>query len=228
MPWLAGRSVDSVERIGKNALLRLGPSGLVVINLGMTGRLCVQSRDENGSGRRHLHGRFYLDNGEELRFYDPRRFGHIFIAERCDFTSDLNIGPDPFVATARYLGNRLRNRRAPIKALLLDQGILSGIGNIYADELLFYSGIDPRTPGRGVAAKSARLLARARSVLGRAIARGGSTIRDYRGADGASGSFQHFHAVYGREGDACLECGNAIERIVLAGRGTHFCPVCQR
>ncbi len=228
VPWLAGRVIRSVERIGKNALVRFDPSGLMVINLGMTGNLRVQRAGETGGKRKHLHGRFYLDNGDELHFFDPRRFGHLFIAEACDFARDLNIGPDPFVATALYLGERLRDRRASIKSLLLDQRILSGIGNIYADELLFYLEIDPRTPGHRVAPKSARLLSKARTVLKRAIAHGGTTLRDYRKVDGTEGAFQKFHAVYGRSGEECVECGGEIKRIVLAGRGTHFCPHCQR
>ncbi|MEE9269548.1 MAG: zinc finger domain-containing protein, partial [Candidatus Krumholzibacteria bacterium] len=114
------------------------------------------------------------------------------------------------------------------KSLLLDQRILSGIGNIYADELLFYLEIDPRTPGHRVAPKSARLLSKARTVLKRAIAHGGTTLRDYRKVDGTEGAFQKFHAVYGRSGEECVECGGEIKRIVLAGRGTHFCPHCQR
>ncbi len=227
VPWLVGRLIAAVERIGKNALFRLEPSGLVVINLGMTGRLRVCAPGDVPD-RRHLHGRFYLDNGDELHFNDPRRFGHVFIAEACDFARDLNIGPDPFDAKARYLRGRLHNRRASIKSLLLDQRILSGIGNIYADELLFYCQIDPRTSGHRVATGAAALLSHTRTVLKRAIRHGGSTLRDYRSADGVEGSFQELHAVYGREGDECIECGVPIRKIVLGGRGTHFCPSCQR
>lgn len=227
---LVGRTFTKVERIGKNALFRLDPVSVMVINLGMTGRLhvCTRGDKTNDPPMRHLHGRIALDDGRELRFYDARRFGHIYVAVRGDVATDLNIGPDPFAGRVPYLRGRLTGRSAPIKSLLLDQRILSGIGNIYADETLFDARIHPLTPGHDVAARSRELLGSARSVLRRAISHGGSTVRDYRGADGAPGGFQRYHAVYGREGEACPECGIPIERIVLGGRGTHFCPRCQR
>jgi formamidopyrimidine-DNA glycosylase len=227
--WLVDRTITSVERIGKNALIRFKPSGLLVINLGMTGRLVVDSSGDKARDARHLHGRIYLEDGVELRYYDPRRFGRFYIAEECDFVRDLHIGPDPFIAKSRYLEEALASRTAPIKALLLDQRLLSGIGNIYADETLFYLGMDPRTPGADASANSRSLLTSARTILNRAIKHGGSTLRDYRRHDGSRGSFQRFHAVYGRDGDRCIRCGKGIVRkIVIAGRGTHFCPRCQR
>ena len=229
---LVGRRFTAVERIGKNALFRFDPASLMVVNLGMTGRLLVCRRDEKpiDPPRKHLHGRIVLDDRKELRYYDARRFGHIYVAESCDFAADLNIGPDPFEGRPAYLRDRLDHRTAPIKSLLLDQRILSGIGNIYADELLFHAGIHPLTPGGDVAARSRVLLGSARVVLERAIAHGGSTVRDfgdYRRSDGSRGDFQRYHAVYGREGEACYECGIGIEKIVVGGRGTHYCPRCQ-
>ena len=228
LPWIKGRAIVAVERIGKNALFRFEPSALMVINLGMTGRLLVAAGSGVPPSNKHLHARIYLDGGDELRYYDARRFGHIYIAESCDFRHDLNIGLDPFAADSRYLRTALDHRKAPIKSLLLDQRILSGIGNIYADEMLFYAEIDPRTPGDRVAPHAARLLKHARSVLKDAIRHGGSTLRDYRRSDGSAGEFQRYHAVYGRAGEHCIECGSEIRKIVLSGRGTHFCPNCQR
>jgi formamidopyrimidine-DNA glycosylase len=231
--WLLGRTIERVERVGKNAVFRLRSSGLMVVNLGMTGRLIAHranatvTRLARGPLSKHLHGRFRLDGDIELRYYDARRFGHFYIAEQCDFLHDLNVGPDPFVAKTAYLGRTLDGRQAPIKALLLDQRILSGIGNIYADEMLFYAGIDPRVPGDEVAGSARRLLSNARSVLRRAIRHGGTTLRDYCKPDGSKGAFQNHHAVYGREGDPCVHCSTPIRKIVLAGRGTHFCPRCQ-
>jgi formamidopyrimidine-DNA glycosylase len=227
---LVGREFASVGRVGKNVLFRFQPSGITVVNFGMTGQLvlCVAGERPAGFHAKHLHCRLKLDDGRELRYYDARRFGHFFIAESCDFRRDLNIGPDPFEAREPYLAGVLHNRQAAIKSLLLDQRIISGIGNIYADETLFYTGIDPRAPGDEVARYAAALLAKSRKVLKSAIEHGGSTIMNYRRRDGTPGEFQRFHAVYGRDGDCCIGCGSVIEKIVLSGRGTHFCPSCQR
>jgi len=229
--WLVGRKITAVERVGKNAVLRFGRSGLMTVNLGMTGRLVLAGAGatDRPPRHKHRHGRFIFDRSTELDFYDPRRFGYVYITENRDLRGELNIGPDPFEMSSRgtELGEALRGRRAPIKSMLLDQRIVSGIGNIYADETLFAARMDPRTPAGAVASRSRELLAAARTVLGRAIDHGGSTVRDYRRSDGSRGEFQQHHAVYGREGDPCLLCGTAIERIVLASRSAHFCPLCQ-
>ncbi|MEJ2722120.1 MAG: zinc finger domain-containing protein, partial [bacterium] len=161
--------------------------------------------------------------------YDPRRFGYIYITPNDDIRGELGIGPDPFEIGRQ--GSRLeavlRRKSAPIKSILLDQHLLSGIGNIYADEALFAARIDPRTRGAAAASRIETLLSAAREVLAHAIAHGGSTVRDYRKPDGSPGSFQDHHAVYGRGGEPCLACGTVIRRIVISGRSTHFCPVCQ-
>lgn len=226
---LVNRTVVSVERVGKNAVLRLEPSSVFLVNLGMTGQLEVWRRGLQSAGNsKHLHARFRFAGGIELRYFDARRFGHFYVAEACDLEKDLNIGPDPFIASPTHLRNVLRGRAAPIKSLLLDQRILSGIGNIYADETLFLAGIDPRTDGGNVSPNARKVLSSARTILNRAIDHGGSTVRDYRKHDGSKGGFQLHHAVYGREGERCMRCGRAIRKIVLGGRGTHFCPRCQK
>ena len=227
---LVGRSFDRIERVGKNAVFFFRPGGLMLVNLGMTGRLLTWEGgpEPEGLKPRHLHMRLNLGDGGELRFYDARRFGHIFVAESVDFACELGIGPDPFEADEDYLRGALRGRSAAIKSLLLDQGILSGIGNIYADETLFYAGVDPRRGGGRVVRRAARILDNAREVLQRAIDHGGSTLRDYRKPDGSAGSFQHHHAVYGRKDEPCMQCGRRIRRVVLSGRSTHFCSGCQR
>jgi formamidopyrimidine-DNA glycosylase len=226
---LAGRKIVKVERVGKNAVFRFDPPAVMVVNLGMTGQLLLHP--SRGClpevSHRHLHGRFSLDDGSELRYYDIRRFGFILVTRESDVFTALGIGPDPFDADLLYLAERLRGREASIKTLLLDQRILSGIGNIYADETLFDARIDPRRPGGKVAARAESLLLSARLILESAIAHKGSTIRDYRRPDGSRGGFQHLHAVYGRGGEPCVRCGAPIRKIVLGGRGTHFCPVCQ-
>jgi formamidopyrimidine-DNA glycosylase len=227
---LINRKITTVERIGKNILLRFHPYGLMVVNLGMTGQLLVCEAQEKpcGFNAKHLHGRFTLDGGKELRYYDARRFGHLFIAERCDFFEDLNIGPDPFQMKAAALKARLRGRKAPIKSLLMDQRIISGLGNIYTDEILFYAKIDPRTAGGRASVNSNRILSSAKRVLRQAIKHGGSTILNYRKHDGSDGAFQKYHAVYGRKDEPCIVCGTSIVKIVLSGRGTHYCPSCQQ
>ncbi len=227
---LIGRRITTVERIGKNILFRFHPSALMVVNLGMTGQIlvCAVPERPRGFSSKHLHGRFRLDNGREIRYYDARRFGHFYVAESCRFFEDLNIGPDPFQLKPASLKAKLRGRTAAIKSLLMDQRTISGLGNIYTDETLFYAGIDPRTPGDLAAEKCSRILSSARSVLRQAIEHGGSTILSYRKRDGSLGEFQNYHAVYGRKGEPCYICGTLVDRIVLSGRGTHFCPCCQR
>lgn len=227
---LTGRTIAEVERVGKNAVFWFEPEHVMVVNLGMTGQLmlCRDRERPPSANPKHLHGVFQLNGHRQLRFYDARRFGHIYVSARCDFMVDLNIGPDPFIVKARYLRNALRPRRAPIKSLLLDQRLISGIGNIYADETLFLARIHPRTPGASVAPVVTSLMRSARTIMRRAIDHGGSTVRDYRRHDGTEGGFQSHHAVYGREGMPCVACGTPIRRIVLSGRSTHFCPSCQR
>jgi formamidopyrimidine-DNA glycosylase len=228
--FLTNRRFVSVERIGKNVLFRFRPSALMVINFGMTGQLvlCEPLEKPNQFRQQHLHCRFRLSKNTELRYYDARRFGFIFIAESCDFLKDLNIGPDPFQLTAASLKKLLSGRKAPIKPLLMNQRMVSGLGNIYVDETLFYSRIDPKTSGSMAARHAGRILARAQRVLTQAIEQGGSTILSYRKRDGSKGEFQRFHAVYGREGEPCVKCSTPIKKIVLQGRSTHFCPSCQK
>jgi formamidopyrimidine-DNA glycosylase len=226
--WLEGRRIAGVERVGKNTVFRFEPAAAMVVNLGMTGRLLV-ARSKDGvsaADKKHFHGRFRLDHDVELRYFDVRRFGFFYVTEADDIARELGIGPDPFDARVRYLERMLEARNAPIKALLLDQRIISGLGNIYADEALFDARIDPRTAGRATDAR--RVLASSRRILEQAIAHNGSTVRDYRRPDGTRGGYQVFHAVYGREAEPCVRCGTPIKKIVLAGRGTHFCPLCQR
>ncbi len=163
--WLNDRVVTRVERVGKNAVFRFGPRALMTVNLGMTGRLilCERGDDEIRRRGKHLHGRFVLDGGGELRFYDPRRFGYVYVADGCDFLEDLNIGPDAFAVRTAYLRGVFEGRSAPVKSLLLIQRIVSGLGNIYIDELLFDAGVNPRMPGTRAAANTREILASARA-----------------------------------------------------------------
>jgi formamidopyrimidine-DNA glycosylase len=236
---LAGRTILAVHRTGKHIVCELSsPNALKpeahqksdaqwIVHLGMTGRLLVTSPE--ASVAPHTHARLTLASGRELRFVDPRRFGRLEFRDlrhgaAFDAPGDepLTIGPDQFAAL-------FRGRRLYIKAALLNQTLLAGVGNIYADESLFHAGIRPRRRANRVArAELDRLRLALREILTHAIRLGGSSVSDYVGADGERGFFQLEHCVYLRAGEPCRRCKTPIQRIVVAGRGTHFCPKCQR
>jgi formamidopyrimidine-DNA glycosylase len=244
---LAGRTILAVHRTGKHIVCELsssdakpdaGPPGAHerealtsdsqwVVHLGMTGRLLVTTPESPVAP--HTHARLTLASGRELRFVDPRRFGrlefrdlHRGAAFGAPGDEPLTIGPDQFAAL-------FRGRRLFIKAALLNQTLLAGVGNIYADESLFHAGIRPRRRANRVArAELDRLRLALREILTHAIRLGGSSVSDYVGADGERGFFQLEHCVYLRTGEPCRRCKTPIRRIVVAGRGTHFCPKCQR
>lgn len=217
----AGRLVEAVERRGKHIVIRLD-RGLLLVHLGMTGRLLW-----NAPETPHTRAVFTLERGN-LVYEDIRMFG------RLEFSEDLparvaRLGPEPLEVTPEDFRARLAGRRSRIKAVLLDQGFLRGIGNIYADEALFRAGIHPKAiAARLGRARAGRLCDSVRAVLAEAIEHRGSSISDYVDADGNRGGFQLLHAVYGREGEPCTVCGMPVRRIVLAQRGTHYCPRCQR
>ena len=199
---------------------------LWIVHLGMTGRLLVTTPE--ASVAPHTHARLSLASGRELRFVDPRRFGRL---EFRDLTRDPEFeapGADPLNVAAEAFVGLFHSHRLAIKAALLNQGLLSGVGNIYADESLFRAGIRPRRKcDRLTRAELERLRLALRGVLEDAIRLGGSSVSDYVDADGERGLFQLEHCVYLRTGQACLRCQTPIRRILLAGRGTHFCPRCQ-
>jgi formamidopyrimidine-DNA glycosylase len=236
---LAGRRIARVYRVGKHIVVALTAksahprsaraanqtpaSTQLIVHLGMTGRLLVSAAAVPLAP--HTHAVLSLASGRELRFVDPRRFGRLALHTTGAFTGPgsepLTISLDDFVAL-------FRGRKLSIKAALLNQSLLHGVGNIYADESLFRAGIRPtRIAGRLTRARLARLHKALRTVLQSAIRAGGSSVSDYVDADGEAGFFQIQHRVYAREGQPCLVCGTPIRRIVLAGRGTHFCPHCQ-
>jgi formamidopyrimidine-DNA glycosylase len=214
---LAGRRIESVRRRGKFIVVTLD-RGTLVIHLGMTGRLLVA-----GQPGAHTHGIFTLDDGQ-LLYDDPRQFGRIeYSAARV-----ARLGPEPLEITLDEFRARLR-RKARMKSLLLNQAFLAGLGNIYADESLFAAGIHPlASAARLSAPRAAKLHQAIREILTEAIASGGSSISDYVDAEGQRGWFQVRHCVYGREGQPCVKCGTPIRKIVVAQRGTHFCPKCQK
>ncbi|HMD50853.1 MAG TPA: bifunctional DNA-formamidopyrimidine glycosylase/DNA-(apurinic or apyrimidinic site) lyase, partial [Bryobacteraceae bacterium] len=193
-----------------------------IVHLGMTGRLVVSEPAAEVAKHTHLIAK--LASGRELRFIDPRMFGKLSVhAGEFDpgGVEPLEVSEEQFVAL-------FRGRKTPIKSALLNQKLLRGVGNIYADESLFRAGIRPRRRAAAITRKQLGKLHRAvREVLREAIALGGSSISDYVDADGDEGFFQLQHRVYGREGEPCLVCGSAIRRVVLAGRSSHYCSKCQ-
>ncbi len=195
-----------------------------IVHLGMTGRL--QVCEPEAEIVKHTHAIVKLASGRELRFVDPRRFGRLSVAPSGDFEArglePLDVDLDRFIAL-------FRGRKTPIKSALLNQNLLRGVGNIYADESLFRSGIRPRRRASTITREqAARLFISVRKVLQEAIKLGGSSISDYVDADGEEGFFQLKHRVYGREGDPCLVCKTLIKRVVIAGRSSHYCPKCQK
>jgi formamidopyrimidine-DNA glycosylase len=231
----AGRSVSAAEQLKPRR-------GQWLVHLGMTGRLLVCRADEPTP--KHTHAILQLDDAREVRFVDPRRFGRLSVLElsseaapktgkrKAGNSSQDNgfVGPgqEPLDIAPDAFRTLFRGRRTPIKSALLNQKLLHGVGNIYADESLFRAGIRPRRQaGRLTAKELERLRSAIQSVLREAIALGGSSVSDYVDASGEKGFFQLEHKVYLRTGEPCLVCGTPIRRILVAGRGTHFCPHCQ-
>jgi formamidopyrimidine-DNA glycosylase len=227
---LPGKRIERIDREGKWIIFRLQPAAEMVVHLGMTGRLLIVPAGTEVARHTHLRFRF-ADRAQELRFCDPRRFGGVwfFDGDEMDAAGRLRqLGPDALTIRAAEL-RRICRRRRQIKALLLDQRAISGMGNIYCDEALFAARIHPLARASDLAEPRVRKLAcTIRRTLRRAIESGGSTLRDYRQPDGSEGRFLEIRAVYGREGLPCPRCGVTIRRIQAAGRSSHVCPVCQR
>ena len=231
-PGLEGRVIQAVHRTGKHIVCELGESlesattAQWIVHLGMTGRLLVTTPE--GPVAPHTHARLTLASGREMRFVDPRRFGRLEFRELKSSKAFEGPGVEPLTVTPEAFAKLFRNRRLAIKGALLNQTILHGVGNIYADESLFRAGIWPRRmAARLKRAELLKLHAALQEVLHHAIELGGSSVSDYVDADGVRGFFQLEHRVYMRTGQPCLVCGTPIRRILLAGRGTHFCPTCQ-
>ena len=256
---LEGRAILEVHRTGKHIVCELGtaeesvqshpgrknknaagvghPAGVTepesdpaaqwIVHLGMTGRLLVTTPDAPVAP--HTHARVSLLSGRELRFVDPRRFGRLEFRDLSRSAGFRAPGADPLNVTTEEFARLFHGRRLAIKAALLNQKILSGVGNIYADESLFRAGIRPRwMAGKLSRAELEGLRLALGEVLRDAIRLGGSSVSDYVDAEGGRGFFQLEHCVYQRTGLPCLRCQTPIRRLVLAGRGTHYCPQCQR
>ncbi len=222
----AGHRVAGLERWGKHIVadLRRGRSRAhLLIHLGMTGQLVF-----NGTPDKHTHAVFTFDRGDRLLYNDMRQFGRLEFSRALPSRLEL-LGPDPLEVSLPEFARRFRARRAMAKALLLDQSFLRGMGNIYADEALFRAGVHPRAIAARLRPERAAAVHRAiRAVLREAIRAGGSSVANYVRSNGEPGWFQVRHNVYRRTGRPCPLCGAAIRRILIASRGTHFCPQCQR
>jgi formamidopyrimidine-DNA glycosylase len=227
---LEGSRIANVRRVGKHIVVDLEEDGAKtrgqwIVHLGMTGNLVVSTPSHELAKHTHLIAR--LASGRELRFVDPRRFGRISV-HRADEVFRA-AGSEPLDLEFEAFARLFRGRKTPIKSALLNQRLLSGIGNIYADEALFRAGVRPRRRASKVTRTELRKLYEAlRDVLNEAITAGGSSISNYVDADGEEGLFQFDHRVYGREGEPCLVCRTPIKRVVIAGRSAHYCPHCQK
>ncbi len=226
---LTGARIEAVGRAGKYLIWSLSDDRHLLVHLRMTGALLFDPSVEPA----HTRVRFWLDGGHRIAYVDPRRFGtgHLIhgAAARDEYLA-LRLGAEPFTTdfTADYLRRAARGRIAPIKAFLLDQRRISGVGNIYADEALFRARIHPLRPaGRLNAAQWASLHEAVEAVLAAGIEAKGASIDDFRHVDGAQGSFQDRFLIHLRAGEACVNCGGVIRKIVAAGRGTYVCEHCQ-
>src|SRR5580704_8087236 len=223
-----GRAIAGVRRRGKYILVDVGRQEGVILHLGMTGRLRVQPK--TAPRVPHTHVVFALAGGDELRFVDARRFGWVTPGRPIARDPALAaLGPDPLTELdAPALAAALAAARTPIKAFLLDQRRIAGLGNIYVAEALFRVGAHPTTPAKRLARRAGELLAAVRAALEGGIAHRGTSLRDYVDVDGERGDNLAALLVYGREGEPCFQCGALIRRRVDSGRATFFCPRCQR
>lgn len=224
---LEGSSIERVQRVGKHivAYLSNGKGAAEwVIHLGMTGRMLVTEPSQEIEKHTHLIAK--LASGRELRFIDPRMFGKLQVLSGKSFKAP---GAEPINADREHFVKLFKGRKTPIKSALLNQALLSGIGNIYADESLFRAGVRPRRRAASLTRGDLlRLYDSIQEVLAEAIALGGSSVSDYVDANGNEGFFQLQHRVYQRTAEPCLVCKTPIKRVVISGRSSHYCPKCQR
>ncbi len=228
---VTGRTIEALKRRGKYVLGELGGDRLLVVHLGMTGSLSLVDTAAPMAG--HVHAVFDLDGGEQLRYRDPRRFGRLLFGTEEELVAARKLpplGPEPLDPefTSLDLHRRLKRRHAPLKALLLDQAVIAGVGNIYADEACFRARIRPDRPGSSLSPRAVKRLHQAlRESLLAAIANRGSSVKSYVDAWGERGRQQEELLVYGRAGEPCVNCGRPLARARLAGRTTVFCRRCQ-
>ncbi len=233
---LKGRTITHLRRRAKYILIHLKGGDILVIHLGMSGSVSIIEKGQRYNSQTHDHFVLHLKSGVRVVYNDPRRFGMIFMMAEQDYASHkyfVHLGPEPLGNdfSAPILCARLKGKQASIKQALLDQRVVVGVGNIYACEALYRAGISPMKKAGSIKGEKAELLVQAiRDVLKRAIKAGGSTLKDYKHADGSLGYFQHQFTVYGREKEACQRCDcdinktGGIKRVVQSGRSTFYCP----
>jgi formamidopyrimidine-DNA glycosylase len=228
---LSGEAVAALERRGKYLIVRFESGRVLLIHLRMTGSLLLL-RDGTAIDDPYRRAVVRLDNGSDIAYRDVRRFGTWLLLEPGELDPYLASRVGPEVLNRRFSAQALqatvKRRKAPIKAVLLDQRVFAGVGNIYADEALWWSRIHPLRPAANLGrAELQELLRGVRKALRHGIVRQGATLRDYRGADGRAGSMQREFRAYGRAGEPCTRCGTPIEKTRAGGRGTWYCPTCQ-
>jgi formamidopyrimidine-DNA glycosylase len=246
---LSGQTVARLDRHGKYLLARLDSGSTLLLHLGMTGQLfgegaksirLLRAPDRRSAGTarprgfspdEHTHLQLeFADGGARVFFRDVRKFGKVLLV--ADGKSDARLeklGIDALEAAGRHLFEAARARKIPIKTLLLDQAVIAGVGNIYADEALFLAGVSPRRAAHRVSLEACEaIVSAAKRVMKRSIQTGGSSISDYVNPDGSDGGYQNERRVYGREGEPCPRCRTPIRRVVIATRSSHFCPSCQK
>lgn len=226
---LAGSRVQRLSRRAKYLLIE-NDAGALIVHLGMSGRLWIV--DQSVAPQKHDHFDLVMENGAVMRLRDPRRFGLVLWQNGDPLSHPLlrDIGPEPFSEgfNAEWMYEATRGRSGAIKNALLDSKLVAGVGNIYASEALFAAGIHPATPARRISLARYEVLAKTvRDTLKRAIAAGGSSLRDYVNSDGQAGNFQNRFAVYGRQGQPCVRCGAPLRSAVHGQRSTYYCARCQ-
>ncbi len=227
---LEGARIKNVRRMGKHIVADLEESsgdlrGQWIIHLGMTGNALVA--EPSSAIPKHTHLIARISSGKEIRFVDPRMFGRLAVVPKTKLFEAP--GKEPLQISLKDFQQLFRGRNTPIKSALLNQKLLSGVGNIYADESLFRAGIRPRRKAKSLTRNElAKLHAKLREVLKEAVAAGGSSVNDYVDSEGNEGFFQLRHNVYQRTGQPCLDCKTGINRVVIGGRSSHYCPECQK
>ncbi len=231
---VAGYKITALTRRAKYILISFDNNQILVIHLGMSGRVSIIPHDEKYEAQKHDHMILTMNTGVKIIYNDPRRFGMVFLVGDDEIDSHkafTHLGPEPLGNdfSAPYLLNALKAKKTPIKQALLDQRVVVGVGNIYACEALYRSSINPKKQANRLTSEKAEELVKSiRYILKKAIKAGGSTLKDYRHADGELGYFQHNFKVYGREGNPCHCCRRVIRRIIQAGRSTFYCSFCQK
>ncbi len=229
---LEGRRIKAIRRRAKYLLFDFDSDDVMIAHLGMTGRFSVEAKAPKRFSK-HDHAVFELSDGRVTIYNDARRFGLITLCKRAETSTHplfAALGPEPLEEefSVAYLKTALARRKAPIKTVLMDQAVVVGVGNIYASEALFLSGVDPRKPALEAAGKAKQMIVSIRKVLDDALASGGSSLKDFLHVSGESGYFQHQFNVYGRSGKPCISCHKPVAMLRQAGRSTFFCKYCQK